>query len=226
MIVLTGRADETAARAAMHAGADDLMTKPLDPVELERKLIAAERMTALHRRMHSGARHDALTGLGNRLRLTEDVDALCARVKRYGHVYCAALFDIDRFKALNDAAGHLAGDDVLRTVAHALRDATRSGDTLYRYGGEEFLILLPEQTLEGAAHAAERLRAAVEARGLPHPDGGHVTVSAGVAGFGSDTYSPEQLFALADQALYHAKERGRNRVEIAATAEPAEPESP
>ena len=226
VIVLTGRADEAAAREAMQAGADDLVIKPLDPVELERKLIAAERMTDLHRQLHGDARQDALTGLGNRRRLTEDLKALSGRVERYGHVYCVALFDIDHFKALNDSAGHVAGDGVLRAVAGALNDAIRGGDTLYRYGGEEFLVLLSEQSLDGAARAGERLRAAVEALALPHPDGGSVTLSAGVAGLGDNSSgSSDELIELADQALYRAKELGRNRVEVAllTASEPADP---
>jgi diguanylate cyclase (GGDEF)-like protein len=214
VIVLTGAADEDAARVAMEAGADDLMAKPLDLPQLERKLIAASRVTALHRRMHDDARHDALTGIGNRLRLAEDLEALCGRVERYGHVYCVALFDIDGFKAYNDGAGHRAGDDVLRGVAGALRESIRSGDTLYRYGGEEFVVLLPEQSLDSAELAAERLRASVEGLGLPHPDGGTVTVSAGVAGFEGSSCSPEELFELADKALYRAKSDGRNRVQV------------
>jgi diguanylate cyclase (GGDEF)-like protein len=220
VIVLTGRADEAAAREAMRAGADDLVIKPLEPVELERKLISAERMTGLHRQLHGDARQDALTGLGNRRRLTEDLAALNGRVARYGHVYCVALFDIDHFKTLNDNAGHAAGDQVLRAVARALDDAIRGGDTMYRYGGEEFLVLLSEQSLDGAARAGERLRAAVEALGLVHPEG-TVTVSAGVAGPGDPSSgSPEQLIERADRALYRAKELGRNRVEIFRPAPP------
>ena len=214
VMVLTGAADEEAARATMEAGADDLLLKPLDFAQLERKLIAAGRVTALHRRLHDDARHDALTGLGNRLRLAEDLELLCGRVERYGHVYCVALFDVDDFKGYNDGAGHVAGDGVLRSVAHALRRQIRSGDALYRYGGEEFLVLLPEQTIESAALAAERLRAAVEALALPHPSGGTVTVSAGVAGTSEGGCRPDELFQLADQALYRAKSAGRNRVEV------------
>jgi diguanylate cyclase (GGDEF)-like protein len=214
VVVLTGAADETAARLTMEAGADDLLLKPLEMAQLERKLIAAARVTALHRRMHEDARHDALTGLGNRLRLAEDLDSLCGRVARYGHVYSVALLDVDNFKGFNDAAGHLAGDDVLRSVARALNQQIRTGDALYRYGGEEFLVLLPEQPLESAALAAERLRGAVEALALPHPAGGLVTVSAGVATLTEPGCRPDQLFELADQALYRAKEAGRNRVVV------------
>ena len=214
VMVLTGAADEEAARATMEAGADDLLLKPLDFAQLERKLIAAGRVTALHRQLHDDARHDALTGLGNRLRLAEDLELLCGRVERYGHVYCVVLFDIDDFKGYNDRSGHVAGDGVLRSVAQALRRQIRIGDALYRYGGEEFLVLLPEQTIDSAALAAERLRAAVEALALPHPSGGTVTVSAGVAGTSERGCRPDELFQLADQALYRAKSSGRNRVEV------------
>jgi diguanylate cyclase (GGDEF)-like protein len=214
VLVLTGAADEAAARATMEAGADDLLLKPLDLAQLERKLIAAGRVTAMHRRVHDDARHDALTGLGNRLRLAEDLELLRGRVERYGHAYCAALFDIDDFKGYNDHRGHAAGDDALRAVAGALQREIRTGDAVYRYGGEEFLVLLPEQTTESALLAAERLRAAVEQLRIPHPAGGVVTVSAGVAGLADSLASPEELFELADRALYRAKEGGRNRVEV------------
>ena len=110
----------------------------------------------MHRRMHDDARHDALTGLGNRLRLDEDLAALCGRVARYGHAYCVALFDID---AGLQRRAVLAGD----AAARAGRSEIRSGDALYRYGGEEFLVLLPEQALDTANLAATRLRRAVEA---------------------------------------------------------------
>jgi diguanylate cyclase (GGDEF)-like protein len=214
VIVLTGAADEDAARRTMEVGADDLLLKPLDAAQLERKLIVADRVTALHRRLHDDARQDALTGLGNRLRLAEDLELLCGRVDRYRHLYSVAVFDIDNFKGFNDGAGHLAGDDVLRRVAGEFERQIRSGDALYRYGGEEFLVLLPEQPLEAAALAAERLRAAVEALGLPHPAGGVVTVSAGVAALADEGCTPDELFELADQALYRAKDGGRNRVEV------------
>jgi diguanylate cyclase (GGDEF)-like protein len=214
VIVLTGAADEDAARRTMEVGADDLLLKPLDAAQLERKLIAAGRVTALHRRMHDDARQDALTGLANRLRLAEDLEVLCGRMQRYGHVYSVALFDIDGFKGYNDSAGHRAGDEVLRSVARELERQIRTGDAIYRYGGEEFLVLLPEQSIEAATLAAERLRAAVEALAVPHPAGGVLTVSAGVASLADDDCKPDELFELADQALYRAKDGGRNRVEV------------
>jgi two-component system chemotaxis response regulator CheY len=229
MVVVTAASDEATARDAMEAGADDFMLKPVDPPVLERKLIAAQRVTSLHRRLHHDARQDALTGVGNRLRLAEDVAVLCGRVDRYGHAYCAALLDVDRFKGYNDGAGHQAGDEVLRAVAEALAETIRSGDTLYRFGGEEFLVLLPEQSVEGAKLATERLRVAVEKLGLAHPDGGPVTVSAGVAGLGGRSCTPAHVFELADKALYRAKQDGRNRVvveHVAPTARPGRPRAP
>ena len=124
VLVLTGAADEEAARLTMEAGADDLLLKPLDPAQLERKLIAAERVTAMHRRLHEDARHDTLTGLGNRLRLAEDLEAVCGRVERYGHSFCVARFDVDAFKGYTDAADTpITGSALDRASAVALRHA-------------------------------------------------------------------------------------------------------
>jgi len=207
----------------MEAGADDLVFKPLAREALERMLVGAARVTALHRRMHRDARQDALTGLGNRHRLAEDLAAMQARAQRYGHRWCVALADIDHFKGYNDGTGHLAGDELLRRIGAALSATVRGGDTVYRYGGEEFLVLLPEQTLETAALAAERLRRVVEDLAVPHPDGGVVTVSVGVAGPAEGDESADELVAQADAALYAAKARGRNRIELAGTRESGAP---
>ena len=223
VIILTARADQDHALHAMEAGADDLVFKPLGREALERMLVGAARVTALHRRLHRDARQDALTGLGNRHRLAEDLAAMQARAQRYGHRWCVALADIDNFKGFNDGTGHLAGDDLLRRIGSALSATVRGGDTVYRYGGEEFLVLLPEQTLETAALAAERLRRVVEDLAVPHPDGGVVTVSVGVAGPAEGGESADDLVAQADAALYAAKARGRNRVELAGTKETGAP---
>lgn len=223
VIILTARANREQSLHAMEAGADDVVFKPLGREELERMLVGAARVTALHRRLHRDARQDALTGLGNRHRLAEDLEAMRGRAQRYGHRWCVALADIDNFKGYNDGAGHLEGDTLLRRLSAALGTTVRGGDTVYRYGGEEFLVLLPEQTLETAGLAAERLRAAVEHLALPHPDGGIVTVSVGVAGPAEGSEDADDLVARADAALYAAKAAGRNRVEVAATAEAAAP---
>src|SRR3954469_9510365 len=221
VIVLTARADQDHALHAMEAGADDIVFKPLRREELERMLVGAARVTALHRRLHRDARQDALTGLGNRHRLSEDLGAMQARAERYGHRWCVALLDLDRFKGYNDGAGHLEGDALLRRVSAALSETVSGGDTVYRYGGEAFLVLLPEQTLETAALAGERMRAAVEELAVSHPSGGIVTMSGGVAGPAEGGEDPEALVGRADAALYAAKAVGRNRVEVA--REPDEP---
>jgi diguanylate cyclase (GGDEF)-like protein len=215
ILVLTGEADETAARQAIEAGADDLVHKPLDASELERKLIAAERVTALHRQLHGDARQDALTGAGNLKRLSEDLAALHGRVTRYRHAYCVALFGLDRWGDVDERAG----DDELRGAAEALRVTIRTGDALYRYDREQFLVLLPEQRLETAVRAAERLREAVQTAAIPQSGGGVVTVSAGVAGFRGEPGQPDELLAAAVAALEQSQASGRNRVEVRAVEE-------
>jgi diguanylate cyclase (GGDEF)-like protein/PAS domain S-box-containing protein len=161
------------------------------------------------------ARRDPLTGLGNRLRLEEDLAVYDARRVRYGHSYCVLLCDLDRFKALNDRAGHPAGDRVLCDVAATLRGQSRQSDGVYRYGGEEFLILLAEQAIDGARLVAERMRRAVHALALAHPanEAGVVTISIGAAQCPrGDRTDPADAIARADRALYAAKARGRDRV--------------
>jgi diguanylate cyclase (GGDEF)-like protein len=214
--------------------ADDYLSKPLDRDELGMRLVSARRVTELHRRLASQneelerlnrrlfeqSREDPLTCLGNRLRLSEDLEAVRARAERYGHSYCVVLCDVDHFKSFNDRYGHLAGDEVLKQVAGAMRETLRSGDAAYRYGGEEFLAILPEQSLDSGARAAERLRREVEERGIPHeakePEAPPVvTISAGVAALPADgTKSPDDLLKEADEALYRAKAKGRNAVAV------------
>jgi diguanylate cyclase (GGDEF)-like protein len=212
----------------MQAGADDYLTKPFQRDQLATRLIAADRITAVHRRLATqqvelerlnamlfeDSRHDRLTGLGNRRRMDEDLERLADQAKRYGHVVSVVLFDVDRFKQYNDTAGHGAGDEVLRSVAAMLCEQCRSGDAAYRYGGEELLVAFPEQELDTATIAAERMRSAIEGMGLPHPGltpPGEVTVSGGVACLGPDE-TVASLLGRADAALYRAKEEGRNRI--------------
>lgn len=236
-ILLTALGEKEHLLKGMNAGADDYLTKPLDADELQVRLISASRVTSLHRQLaektlglqqlnlrlerlnvqlFEQARKDPLTQLGNRLQLREDLEAIRGRIARYGHGYCAVLLDIDFFKAYNDCYGHLAGDEVLVSVADTVAEHCRSGDTAYRYGGEEFLILLPEQSPESATAAADRMRRAVEELAIPHEaktPPGSLTISAGVAALlPAEDKSVEALLREADDALYNAKGSGRNCV--------------
>ncbi len=227
-IFLTALVDREHLLQGLEAGADDYLSKPLDRDELEMRLTSALRVTELHRRLafqneeleklnrmlFEQSRQDPLTSLGNRLRLREDLEILHGRAKRYGHSYAVVLCDVDHFKAYNDRYGHLAGDDALRRVAEAISSGLRGGDAAYRYGGEEFLMVLPEQDVGVAATIADRLRLAVEALGIPHEanaPGGVVTISAGVAVL-AEAGDADDLLREADAALYEAKKAGRNTV--------------
>jgi len=227
-IFLTALGDRDHLLQGLEAGADDYLSKPLDRDELGMRLTSAMRVTELHRRLafqngeleklnrmlFEQSRQDPLTSLGNRLRLTEDLQTLQSRAERYGHNYAVALCDVDYFKAYNDRHGHLTGDDVLRRVAATLSSGLRAGDSAYRYGGEEFLMVLPEQGTEAALATADRLRRAVESLGIPHAGGtplGVVTISGGVA-TSAGVKDADALLKAADTALYAAKKSGRNRV--------------
>ena len=219
IVLMTGLADRGDVLAAMEAGADDYLTKPVDPFDLQAGLVAAQRVTGLHRQLERYrnelerlnadladlARRDALTGLGNRLRLDEDLAQLHWRCARYNWAYSLAVCDLDHFKDHNDEHGHLAGDEVLRQVADALQATARRGDGVYRYGGEEFVVILPGQDEGRGLAAGERLRAAV---GAATP----ITMSVGVASFSEGDEDPSAVLRRADEALYRAKEAGRNRV--------------
>jgi diguanylate cyclase (GGDEF)-like protein len=226
IILVTALGDREDVVRGMEAGADDYLVKPVELFELQARLIAAQRVTKLHTELaqHRAelahlAGHDPLTRLGNRRSLEEDLKVLHARSQRYGHRYCLAICDVDRFKAYNDTYGHQAGDEALGAVAATMAKEVRAGDGVYRYGGEEFLLLLPEQTLETALVAVERVRAAVEQLAIPHAagPGGVLTLSAGISAFdpGEATTTTEELLKLADIALYQAKSAGRNRVALA-----------
>ena len=152
---------------------------------------------------------DPLTGLANRRGGGEDIAAEISRARRQNSALSCVLLDIDHFKDVNDTFGHQAGDHVLREISGLLRRTVRAYDILIRWGGEEFLVVLPGVELEQARKLAERIRNAVEA--LPLAGIGGVTVSGGVAALGGD-YSFEAMFEAADRRLYSAKASGRNTV--------------
>ena len=186
---------------ALHRQADKAMA------ELERT----------HRALEATSRIDPLTGAGNRRRLDEDLRAVRAHIVRSGMVYGVLEVDLDRFKGINDTFGHLAGDDVLRRVVEAIQGTLRGTDAIYRYGGDEFVVILPVPGREALLIAAERIRKVVLDLVIEHPantDIGIVSVSIGATLIGAFNVqmTDDGWFALTDDALYEAKRSGRNRV--------------
>lgn len=172
-------------------------------------------------RLFDSATYEGLTGLYRREAILEVLDREWSRAVRYDRPLAVAVADLDRFKEINDRHGHLAGDVVLQRVAGELRGQLREADFIGRFGGEEFLIVLPESTSEGARAFAEKIRQRIEELTIPLESGAtlRLTLSIGVAGresLGTDSRARARaLIAAADEALYLAKRRGRNRVEAA-----------
>ncbi len=235
IVLTTGLDNPEDVLKGMSAGADDYLTKPIDTFAVQTRLVAAERVTELHRQLALAQGQleqanlelleqsltDKLTGLGNRRRMDEDLDRVHARARRVGRTYGIAIFDIDYFKRYNDHYGHVAGDGALRDVASCIELIVRAGECAYRYGGEEFLVLMPDCGLgDVVSTAADRIRQSVLHAAIPHgarPSEPHmVTVSGGVSSWipGSELSAREVLEA-ADQALYDAKAAGRNRISAA-----------
>ncbi len=172
-------------------------------------------------RLYQQARHDSetdpLTGARTRRVLEEKLETEHDRAARYARPFCVAIVDVDRFKEINDRAGHVAGDQALRELTAILRTEIRATDLLARYGGDEFVILMPETGLASAIHAVERMRSRVEVALNTH--GNPLTISCGVAEWsGSAQESGTDVLRRADAALYEAKRAGRNRVEVAQAA--------
>jgi diguanylate cyclase (GGDEF)-like protein/PAS domain S-box-containing protein len=166
------------------------------------------------------ATRDGLTGLANRRCFDETLHAEWTRALRQRQPLSLLMVDVDNFKAYNDANGHLGGDECLKRIATAVASEMRANDLVARYGGEEFAVILPNQSLKGAASVAERIRTRVEQLQVPNrmTPGQHVTVSIGAAtAIASPDNSASELVAIADAALYRAKHMGRNRISLPLT---------
>ena len=225
VLLLTARTEREDLLRGLQSGADDYIRKPFDPAELEARLRTGQRildlqdsLIAAREELRFRATHDGLTGLSNSSAILEALNREHARQQREGRSFGIILLDIDHFKAINDTHGHLAGDTVLREVAAAIKDSVRPYDSVGRYGGEEFLVIVPVADLTTTLAVAERIRNAIESRtrtAIP------VTASFGVAASGFPTLVPGALLRIADEALYRAKAKGRNRCELAESPAPA-----
>jgi two-component system, cell cycle response regulator len=215
IIFLTGADSVEEKIKGLELGATDYITKPFDPAELRARVRAALRTAYLLDLLSRKAMIDGLTGLWNRSYLDVRMLAEVAHARRTGQPLSCLMVDVDRFKSINDHYGHPFGDEVLRMIAATLGASCRTEDIICRYGGEEFCVLLPNTAVLGAVDLAERLRTAVEKESLKFKaELVNVTASFGVAEL--DPNNAAVMLSSADQALYEAKQTGRNRVCTAA----------
>ena len=217
IILLTALGGKTNYLDAMDAGADDFITKPFDADQLAARLRVAQRILDLHETLRTHAMHDALTGLYNRAAIMQSLSEELDRAVRDDKPVTLIISDVDHFKRVNDTYGHPAGDAVLRRVAECLHSSLRSYDKIGRYGGEEFLLVLPNCDQNNAPAVANRIRRVVEATGVQAgAEILSVTASMGIAVSSPENRAaPDALIQAADSALYRAKAAGRNRVELA-----------
>jgi diguanylate cyclase (GGDEF)-like protein len=224
ILLLTSQQRDEDLVTGMEAGADDYITKPFKHNELRLRLRAGRRIIELQNELlaardtfRTRASHDSLTGLWNHEEILNILAQELARAEREGKSVGVIMADIDFFKKINDTYGHLAGDVVLRLTAGKMHSLMRSYDVIGRYGGEEFLVILPECCPECAAAFAERLRLCVSSDSIDTPEGRiPVTISLGVTVSSKERKNDaDSLVKAADKALYQAKENGRNRVEPA-----------
>lgn len=224
IILLTSQQRDEDLVIGMEAGADDYILKPFKLNELRVRLRAGRRIIELQNELlaareilRAKATHDSLTGLLNHEEILGILDRELARSERDGDCVSIIMVDIDHFKKVNDTYGHLAGDVVLRITAQKMHAIERVYDAVGRYGGEEFLLILPECCQDCAITIAERLRVWINSESIDTSEGIiPVTISLGVATSGKNGIRDGHcLVKAADSALYRAKENGRNRVEVA-----------
>lgn len=213
VIFISGSTETMDRVRALELGAIDFIGKPFEVVELKARIRSALRVRSMVRILAQKARIDGLTGLWNRTYFDARMEDELTASGRHGRPLSLILCDLDRFKSLNDEHGHPFGDEVLSRFAQILGSG-RSSDIACRYGGEEFALILPDTDREEAIRAAERVRWAIEQETWPDHPGLVVTASFGIAQYHVDL-DQSRMVAAADQALYRAKELGRNRVEHA-----------
>jgi diguanylate cyclase (GGDEF)-like protein len=226
MLLLTSKNQREDLIEGMDAGADDYVTKPFNHHELQVRLRAGRRIVDLQSELlvtqaalRQQATHDSLTKVYNRSSIFEVLDRELVRAERENLPVGLALLDIDFFKSVNDTYGHIAGDAVLREAARRIKTTIRSYDSLGRYGGEEFLIILPGCDEACTRSQSDRIRRNLAIEPMPIHEYSHSDVSLALtASFGSTTALPghrisaETLLRIADESLYEAKRAGRNRV--------------
>jgi diguanylate cyclase (GGDEF)-like protein len=229
-ILLTARDDQKDVLEGLESGADDYVRKPFNTQELQLRIKAALRMVTLEKelaiknvelqklnnKLEELARIDPLMKIANRHSFHETIERVHGQFVRYGQSYGMLMCDVDFFKQYNDTLGHQAGDEVLRTVAGTIKNNIRQADEAFRYGGEEIVVLLPSQNLEGTIATGQRLCQSVFEQGTLHPKGidGKVSISIGATACTKENSMPswEKVLEQADQALYQAKKSGRNRI--------------
>jgi diguanylate cyclase (GGDEF)-like protein len=227
ILLLTGHLTTDDVVVGLGAGADDYVKKPANQAELLARLSAGSRIVTLEQSLREAKGKiellsvtDPLVGTFNRRYLNDQILKEVERARRYGHPLAAIMADLDRFKRINDERGHQTGDEVLCRFAALAKSLIRPSDWMARFGGEEFVVVLPETDAAGAAIVAEKIRA--ECAGAPIPLGSGeltVTCSFGVAALSPGDQSADvaaaEMLRQADAALYNSKHEGRNRVTIA-----------
>ncbi|MGE6739268.1 PleD family two-component system response regulator [Allorhizobium pseudoryzae] len=226
LLLATELGDEDLIVRALDLGVNDYIVRPLDPNELVARTLTQIKRKRYNDRLRSSVRQtielavtDGLTGLHNRRYLDNHLKTLFNRAAARGRALSVCITDIDRFKQVNDTYGHDAGDEVLKEFARRIRSTVRGADLACRYGGEEFVVVMPDTDGAAAAMIAERLRDIIERTpfALPGTDVAlNITASLGIATNVPGVETPEQLLKQADRALYEAKNSGRNRVVAAA----------
>jgi len=218
VIVITGYTGDYTYEEAINRGADDFVFKPVkfEELQLRLKRVLRERQltherTLILEQLKELAITDDLTKLFNSRHFYNQIEQEVSRYNRYKRPFSILLIDVDHFKHFNDTYGHLEGDRILRRVARLITSCMRTMDTAYRYGGEEFTVLLPETTCDAALTVAERIKESVCSESLDYINDARVTVSIGATEY-SDMDTVSDLVKRADRAMYIAKQKGRNRI--------------